>query len=255
MTVTIAVVNQKGGVGKTTTTVNLASALAALGKNTLIVDLDPQGHSSEHLGAARSEHDQDILTFLLDPSQIPAPFFYKQGVSVLTANLKLGQFNQGDPEGRQFQLKKVIEALPADVYDYVFIDCQPSLSLLTLNALTASDKVLLPVQSEYLALDGLSQLILTFKEVKAKLHPRLSILGIVLTMFDRRNRLSSEIQRELEKNFGSDLFDTVIPRTVRLAEAPSFQKSILEYAPDSTAARAYTKLAKEVDAKIRAQVS
>ena len=253
MTITIAVVNQKGGVGKTTTTVNLSSALASLGKNVLIVDLDPQGHSSEHLGATRSEPDQDILHFLQDPERVAVPYIYKPGVSVLTANLRLGQFNQGSPEGRQFQLKKVIDNVGTP-YDYVFIDCQPSLSLLTLNALTASDKVLLPVQSEYLALDGLSQLIVTFKEVKAKLHPKLSILGIVLTMFDRRNRLSSEIQRELEKNFGDDLFDTVIPRTVRLAEAPSFQKSILEYAPDSEATRAYTKLAKEVEKKIQVQL-
>lgn len=250
MTTTISIVNQKGGVGKTTTTVNLASALTLLGKKVLIIDLDPQGHASEHLGANRMEEKYNILNLLQDKTSKPENFYkYNSKLFVLASNIKLGSFNQNTDPDSKVQMQRIIEGVKSD-FDFILIDCQPSLSLLTLNALAASDKVLLPVQSEFLALDGLSQLILTFKQVKQMLNPNLSILGIVLTMFDRRNRLSREVQKELEINFEKDLFDTVIPRSVKMAEAPSFGKTGIDYAPSSEASLAYIRLAKELVKKL-----
>lgn len=243
----IAVVNQKGGVGKTTSTVNLSAALARSGFKTLLIDLDPQAHSVEHLGV-KSIQGETVLEVLSGNIQaisclIPT---YLPNLWVLPANLRLGQFNQYPPTGKQFALKQALTPEFRSKFDFILIDCQPSLSLLTLNALTASDSVLLPVQAEFLALDGLTQLIVTLKEIQTKLHPKLKVIGVLLTMFDRRNKLSGEVQAELAKNFGKDLFRTIIPRSVRLAEAPSFAKSIFEYAPDSPAAFAYMEAAKEM---------
>ncbi len=250
MAVVISVVNQKGGVGKTTTVVNLSAALAKMGLKTLMIDLDPQAHTTEHIGARQITNDphKTILEVMqgekaLLSATIPT---YLPNLWLCASSLRLGQFNQQQPAGRQFALKNAITQEEKNKFDFILIDCQPSLSLLTLNALTASDKVLLPVQAEYLALDGLTQLILTLKEVKQKLHPNLSILGILVTMFDRRNNLSSEVKVELEKNFGKDLMRIQVPRTVRLAEAPSFGKSIFEYDPRSEGAIAYFNLAKEL---------
>lgn len=246
MTYTIAVVNQKGGVGKTTSSVNLAAGLATQNFKVLLIDFDPQGHSSEHLSikpdpnktALEVLNQQQELASCLYPSYIP-------NLWVLPSNLRLGQFNQNSPQGKQFNLKKAL-ASKEDEYDFVIIDCQPSLSLLTLNALVACNKVLLPVQAEFLALDGLSQLIVTLKEIQTKLQPNLSVLGILLTMYDRRNKLSFEVRAELEKNFDRDMFATAIPRNVKLAEAPSFGKAIFDYAPSSPGAAAYLDLSKEV---------
>lgn len=252
MSVILSVVNQKGGVGKTTTTVNLSATFAHLGKKTLIVDLDPQGHSTEHVGfSGRNTTDLSVLEALMGTKQAPDAIHktYKKDLFLMPSNLRLGLFNQLPSETNFTKLKEVLE-LVAPEFEYIVIDCQPSLSLLTLNALIASNQVLMPVQSEFLALDGLSQLILTFKEVKAKYQPNLNVLGVVLTMFDKRNRLSSEIRKELEKNFGDNLFETVIPRSVRFAEAPSFGKAIMDYAPGSDAARAFDKLAREIEAKL-----
>jgi chromosome partitioning protein len=247
----IAVVNQKGGVGKTTSTVNLSAALARAGFKTLLIDLDPQAHSVEHLGV-KSISGETVLEVMLstksaESATVPT---YLPNLWMLPANLKLGQFNQYSPVGRQFALKEALNPTFRSKYDFILIDCQPSLSLLTLNALTASDKVLLPVQAEFLALDGLTQLIVTLKEIQSKLHPKLQVLGVLLTMFDKRNKLSGEVQAELAKNFGRDLFKTIIPRSVRLAEAPSFGKSIFEYAPDSLAAFSYLEAAKEMIEKM-----
>jgi chromosome partitioning protein len=248
----IAIVNQKGGVGKTTSTVNLSAALAKSGFKTLLIDLDPQAHSVEHLGIKASQN-QTILEVLQQTISVESAVIasYLPNLWVLPSNLKLGQFNQYSPTGKQFALKECLSSDFRSKFDFILIDCQPSLSLLTLNALTASDKVLLPVQAEFLALDGLTQLIVTLKEIQTKLHPRLQVLGVLLTMFDRRNKLSGEVQAELAKNFGSDLFRTIIPRSVKLAEAPSFAKSIFEYAPDSPAAFAYLEAAKEMLEKMR----
>jgi chromosome partitioning protein len=252
MSSVIAVVNQKGGVGKTTTSVNVAAGMAHLGFKTLLIDLDPQGHSGEHLGV-KADSNKSVLEFLNKEATNLAAVYptYLPNLWVLPSNLKLGQFNQNSPIGRQFSLKEALSAEVTSKFDYILIDCQPSLSLLTLNALTACDKVLLPVQAEFLALDGLTQLIVTLKEIQTKLHPKLQVLGVVLTMFDKRNRLSFEVRSELEKNFGEDMFQTVIPRSVKLAEAPSFAKSIFEYASDSPGAQAYFDLTKEIVEKTK----
>jgi chromosome partitioning protein len=250
MAIVIAITNQKGGVGKTTTTVNLSAALANLGKKVLIIDFDPQGHSTEHLGVKNlfdpiQETILEVITNKKTLLSVVVPT-YLPNLWIAPSNLRLGQFNQHNPIGKQFVLKNAISQEDSQKFDFILIDCQPSLSLLTLNALTTSNKVILPVQAEYLALDGLTQLILTLKEVKQKLHPTLSILGILITMFDRRNKLSSEVKTELEKNFGSDVFRSHIPRSVRLAEAPSFGKAIFDYDPRSEGALAYYNLAREV---------
>jgi len=254
MATVIAITNQKGGVGKTTTAVNLSAALANLGKKVLIIDFDPQGHSTEHLGV-KNLFDPiqgtilEVITNKKTLLSVVVPT-YLPNLWIAPSNLRLGQFNQHNPIGKQFVLKNAISQEESQKFDFILIDCQPSLSLLTLNALTTSNKVILPVQAEYLALDGLTQLILTLKEVKQKLHPTLSILGILITMFDRRNKLSSEVKTELEKNFGSDVFRSHIPRSVRLAEAPSFGKTIFDYDPRSEGALAYYNLAREVLEKL-----
>lgn len=249
----ISVVNQKGGVGKTTTAVNVSAALAKFGFKTLLIDFDPQANSTEHLGVKKPNQVKTTTSVLHEEEHILAcaKQTYLKNLWVLPTDLSLGQFNQKPPAGNQFALRKAVDERVHDSYDFVLIDCQPSLSLLTLNALTSSDRVLLPVQAEFFALDGLSQLILTLKEVKTKLHPKLSVLGVALTMFDSRNNLSGEIKAELTKNFGNDLFETHIPRSVRLAEAPSFGKSIFEYAPGSSPANAYQQLASELIQKIQ----
>ncbi|MEM1312094.1 MAG: ParA family protein [Patescibacteria group bacterium] len=255
MSTVISVTNQKGGVGKTTTSVNLGAALAKSGYKVLIIDLDPQGHSGEHLGVQVIQDQKgpktilDVLNHereLLDttyPTYIP-------NLWLIPSNLKLGQFNQNSPSGRQFNLKTAITPHVNRSFDFIFIDCQPSLSLLTLNALTSCNQVILPVQAEFLALDGLTQLVMTLKEIQTKLHPKLQVLGILLTMYDKRNRLSGEVRAELEKNFGQDLFSVSIPRVVKIAESPSFGQSIFDYDPKSPGASAYQELAKEVISRV-----
>lgn len=248
----ISVVNQKGGVGKTTTAVNTAAGLAKLGKKVLLIDLDPQAHSTQHLGFGGSSNGKNLINVLLDKTPILEVIkkTSSKKLWLLDSDLTLGKFNQLSPKGNHFVLKDSLSQEVKDFFDYIIIDCQPTLSLLTFNALTASDKILLPVQAEFLALDGLSQLILTLKEVRTKLHPSLSVIGVVITMFDRRNNLSTEIRKELNKNFGDDLFKAVIPRSVRLAEAPSFGKTIFEYDPYSKGAEEYLILAKELIKKV-----
>jgi len=251
----IAVVNQKGGVGKTTTSVNMAAALSHRGYKTLLIDLDPQGHSSEHLGVrdfAEAGYGKSVLQVLKQEKSalscvVPT---YLPNLWVMPANLQLGQYNQDSPQGRQFSLRDGLGEDIREKFDFIIIDCQPSLSLLTLNALTTCDYVLLPVQAEFFALDGLSQLIITLKEVQTKLHPKLAVLGVVVTMYDRRNKLSFEVKTELENNFGNDLFKTSIPRSVKLAEAPSFAQSIFEYAPKSYASEQYMECALEMIERI-----
>jgi len=254
MSIIISVTNQKGGVGKTTTAVNLASSFARSGLRTLLIDFDPQGHATEHLGAREfSEKNQlSVLNILENKHLITANVVatYQQNLFLLPGNLRLGSYNQNSPQGRQFALKEALSQEILDKFPIIIIDCQPSLSLLTLNALTAADYVLLPVQAEFLALDGLSQLIVTLREVQTKLHPKLSVLGILLTMFDSRNRLSGEVYNELQKNFGKDLFTTVIPRNVKLAEAPSFGKAIFDYDPNSSGAKSYQQLLQEILTKL-----
>ena len=246
--ITIAITNQKGGVAKTTTTVNLSASLASMGYRVLIIDMDPQGHAGEHLGVKK---EQTILEVLTKQTVIQNNIVktYKQNLYCLPSNLQLGQFNQLNPTQYQYALKAALAEIKGD-FDFILIDCQPSLSLLTLNALTASDYVILPVQAEFFALDGLSQLVYTLKEIQNRLHPTLGVLGILLTMFDRRNKLSLEVRQELTQNFRESLFKTVIPRNIKLAEAPSFNLAINDYDKGSAGADAYQNLAKEILKKL-----
>ncbi len=241
----ISITNQKGGVGKTTTSVNLAACLTEKKYKVLLIDLDPQGQAGEHLGVG--PQDNTILDVLTSKKEISECIVksYRKNLDLLQSNLNLGSFNQQNSSANQFILKKSLEQVK-DKYDYIIVDCQPSLSLLTLNALVACNYVILPVQAEYFALDGLTQLIYTLKEIQKKLHPELKVLGILITMFDKRNRLSSEVKNELFKNFEDELFQTVISRNVKLAESPSFGKAIIDYDSNSNGADNYRNLTKEV---------
>lgn len=245
----IAVVNQKGGVGKTTTAINLGAYLALLGKFVLLVDADPQGNATSGVGVNSSELEHGIyegLSGMVPFSQIIRNTGI-QGYRVAPSTVSLAGAGVElvNIDNREFKLKDAILEVKHD-YDYVIIDCPPSLGLLTINSLVAADYILIPVQAEYYALEGLGQLLNTINLVKENLHPRLDILGAVITMFDSRNNLSGQVMDELYKYFPNKVFRSVIPRSVRLAEAPSHAKTVCEYDPSSRGARAYERLAREV---------
>lgn len=242
----IAVVNQKGGVGKTTTTINVAAQLASEKKSVLIIDLDPQGNASSGLGLERAA-ENTTYDLLCGDTQLPS-VVQETGVAQLfivpaTSDLAGAEVELVSKLQREFSLKT---ALKSAAYDYIFIDCPPSLGLLTINALTAASHVLIPVQAEYFALEGLSQLLNTVQAVRASTNPNLELLGIALTMYDKRNSLSEQVFGEVDNYFGDKLFSTVIPRNVRLAEAPSYGKTIYEHDRWSKGARSYKMLAKEI---------
>ncbi len=245
----IAVANQKGGVGKTTTTVNLASYLASKGRFVLLIDLDPQANATSGLGIDHRQLERglyDAVTGQVAFRDIVVPSNVDHlKVAPATAALAGAAVELVNVERREFRLADVLLEVRND-YDYVIIDCPPSLGLLTINGLVAADRVLIPVQAEYYALEGLSQLISTIDLVKEHLKPEIEILGAVLTMFDKRNKLANDVLLELQKFFPNKIFGSVVPRTVRLAEAPSFGKPIMHYDPWSQGARAYEKLALEV---------
>jgi chromosome partitioning protein len=249
MATTYAVVNQKGGVGKTTTTVNLAAYLATFGKKVLLIDIDPQSNAGVGLGVDRTQIKECLYNVLIEGTPIKETII-KSNISNLdvlpsTPRLAGAEVELVGMNPRETRLKDALAEIKSG-YDLLVIDCPPSLSLLTVNALTAADEVIIPIQCEYYALEGISQLTHTLELVRESLNPALKIRGIVLTMFDPRTLLSSQVAEEARKYFGNKVFKTVIPRNVRLAEAPSFGQPILFYDPGSKGAEAYENLCREV---------
>lgn len=251
----IAIANQKGGVGKTTTTINLGAALAEHGKRVLLVDLDPQGNTSTGLGIsgdARKITSYDLL--LGEGSAEPMPVTLGDGAMwVIPANTDLASadIEMHAHEKRSFMLHDALRHLEngMDSYDFILIDCPPSLNLLTVNAMVAAHAVLVPLQAEFYALEGLSQLMMTIREVRSKANPGLRIEGVVLTMADMRNRLSQQVEADVRHTLGDLVFRSVIPRNVRISEAPSYAQTILDYDPLSKGSQAYRALALEVLAR------
>ncbi|PKM91478.1 chromosome partitioning protein ParA [Candidatus Falkowbacteria bacterium HGW-Falkowbacteria-1] len=245
----ISIVNQKGGVGKTTTSVNIGAYLAYFGKKVLLVDLDPQANASSGLGVNHRQVEKGIYDVLIgECSLFDAVIKTKQeNYYIIPATIALSgaSVELVNLDNREFRLSSALEGVK-DRFDYIIIDGPPSLGLLTVNSLTASDQVIIPIQSEYYALEGLGQLLETISLIQNNLKPSLGIMGVAITMFDKRNRLSSLVKDELYKYFPNKVFKSIIPRSVRLAEAPSYGQSILQYDPKSVGARAYEGLAKEI---------
>lgn len=244
-----AVINQKGGVGKTTTAINLSFYLAKQGKKVLLVDLDPQGNATSGLGLAKNELKTTVFDVLFQPSTAKSALFGTsiENLSILVANQNLAGAELALAElktGRELLLANLLTTIKQS-YDFVIIDCPPSLGLLTINALTAADDVLIPVQAEYYALEGLGQLLAVIQRVCETVNKRLTIMGVLLTMYDSRTSLSEQVHNEIMKHFREKVFHTTIPRNVRLAEAPSYGKTIHEHDKWSKGARAYKQLAKE----------
>jgi chromosome partitioning protein len=250
MGLVLAVVNQKGGVGKTTTAVNLSASLAARERNVLLVDLDPQGNATSGLGIAREQGERPTVYHALlgeadarsavMPTDVPHFFVLPSSADLVGAELELVSL-----EARESRLRTALDPL-RDAYDYVLIDCPPSLGLLTVNALVAADRVLVPLQCEYYALEGLGSLLRTVDLVKASLKPALEIEGVVLTMFDARNNLARQVMNDVRANLPGQVYETVIPRNVRLSEAPSHGRPALLYDIESKGAQSYLQLAAEM---------
>ena len=246
----ITIANQKGGVGKTTTAINLATALAAIGERVLIIDLDPQGNASTGLGIDRKDRRLSTYDLLVGnntvaevamPTVVPNLSIAASTMDLLGVEMEIGHEND-----RVFKMKKALQHPDANVYDYILIDCPPSFNLLTMNALAAAQSVLVPLQCEFFALEGLSQLLETVDQVRRTVNPTLDIQGIVLTMFDSRNNLAQQVVSDVRQHLGSKVYQTLIPRNVRVSEAPSYGKPAILYDLKCAGSQAYLQLASEV---------
>lgn len=242
----ITISNQKGGVGKTTTIINLGYALSLLDKKVLIIDLDPQGNATSGLGVKLTDSQPTIYEVMMTKLDINSSIIRRNGLSLIPSNIHLSgaTIELINEPNREYKLSKAIENI-RDKYDYIFIDTPPSLGLLTINALAASDEVVIPVQCEFFALEGLSQLLKTIKRVQSVINQKLVLNGVILTMYDIRTNLSKEVYEEVKKYFEQKLYKTVIPRNVAIAESSSHGISVIEYEPKCSGAVAYMNLAKE----------
>ena len=249
---TIAVINQKGGVGKTTTVINLATSLSILGQNNLIIDLDPQGNATTGLGKSNNDENNNIYNLLIKKIELKDVIQKTEvkNLDIIGSNVNLSglEVETANDSDRAFVLKQILDKEKNGLiskYDNIFIDCPPSLSLLTIMALVASDELLVPLQTEFFALEGITQLVKTIDRIKVNLNPRLKVRGILLTMFDKRNKLSSQVDKEARNYFKEKVYDTVIPRNVRLSEAPSHGLPCVIYDKTCVGSKSYFKLADE----------
>ena len=250
-TKTLAIINQKGGVGKTTTVINLAASLSIMGRNNLVIDLDPQGNATTGLGKNNSDEDKNVYNLLIKKINIENVIQKTdiQNLDLIGSHVNLSglEVETANDSNRAFVLKEILDLKKEEFkkYDNIFIDCPPSLSLLTIMALVASDELLVPLQTEFFALEGITQLVKTIDRIKENLNPSLSIRGILLTMFDKRNKLSSEVDREARNYFKEKVYETVIQRNVRLSEAPSHGLPCVVYDKNCVGSKSYFKLAEE----------